>query len=86
MNPTEPLVLKNDVVLVPVTDLAPEVRAKFTFDEGDFTLSRRHGRVPSQIIDSETAGLLGLFRTPRTIVEAVIENSRALGKEPQAWL
>ena len=86
MNITDPFVLRSDVVLVPVTALAPEVRSKFEFDEGDYTVSRRHGRMPSQVIDGETAALLELFRQPRTIVDAVIENSRALSKDPHAWL
>jgi predicted Ser/Thr protein kinase len=86
MNITDPVVLRNDVLLVPVTDLSAEVREKFTFDEGDFAISRVHGRAPSQVIDHETASLLQLFRKPRTIVGAVIENSIALKKDPQAWL
>src|SRR5262249_1317501 len=83
---TDALVLRNDVVLVPATELPDEMRAKFDFEEGDYTISLRHGRDPSQVIDGETASLLQLFRNPRTIVEAVIENSRTLQKDPQLWL
>ena len=86
MNITDPLVLRGDVILVPVTDLAPEVREKIAYDEGDYTLTSRHGRVASQVIDGETAALLELFRTPRTIAEAVLTNSRVLRKDPEAWL
>jgi len=86
MNITDPLVLRNDVVLVPVASLPPEVRAKIDFDEGDYTVSRLHGRMPSQIIDPETASLLEIFREPTTIVDAVIRNSRDLEKDPHAWL
>lgn len=86
MNLTDPLVLRSDVVLMPVADLPAEVRAKFAYDDGDFTLSRRHGRMPSQVIDGETASLLTLFRTPRTLVDAVLVNSRALRKDPESWL
>ncbi|HEY0143430.1 MAG TPA: lanthionine synthetase LanC family protein [Thermoanaerobaculia bacterium] len=86
MNLSDPLVLQRDVVLVPVTELSAELRAKFESDEGDYALSRRHGRMGSQVIDSETAALLQLFREPRTIVDAVIENSRALAKNPEQWL
>lgn len=86
MNITDPLVLRNDVVLVPVAELPPDVRAKIDFDEGDFTVSRLHGRAPSQIIDPETASLLQLFREPTTIVDAVIRNSRQLAKDPEVWL
>lgn len=86
MNITDPLVLRNDVVLMPVSELSSETRAKFESDDGDYTISRRHGRMPSQVIDGETASLLTLFREPRTIVDAVIENSRALEKDPEIWL
>jgi serine/threonine-protein kinase len=86
MNITEPFVLKDDVLLIPCTDLSEEMRERVAFDEGDFTLSRRHGRGFAQVIDGETAALLELFRRPRTIVEAVVENSRASGKDPAIWL
>ncbi|MEO8378050.1 MAG: lanthionine synthetase LanC family protein [Acidobacteriota bacterium] len=86
MNVTEPLVLRNDVVLVPVSELPPDVRAKIDFEEGDYAVSRLHGRMPSQIIDPETASLLKLFREPTTIVDAVIRNSRELSKDPRSWL
>jgi len=86
VNITDPLVLRNDVVLVPAAELPDAMRAKFEFEDGDYTISLRHGRDPSQVIDGETAALLQLFRQPRTIVEAVIENSRALQKDPQSWL
>jgi len=85
MNVTAQLVLRSDVVLVPVADLSEEVRAKFESEEGDYTITRTQGRMTTQVIDSETAALLQLFREPRTIVEAVIENSRALNKDPEAW-
>jgi len=86
MNITEPFVLKDDVLLIPCADLSADVRQRISFDDGDFTLSRRQGRAPSQIIDGETAALLALFREPRTIVAAVIENSRDLGRSAEARL
>jgi serine/threonine-protein kinase len=86
MNITEAFVLKNDVVLIPCAELAEDVRKRISYDEGDFTISRRHARMGSQVIDGETAELLQLFRTPRTIVDAVLENSRLLSKNPEQWL
>ncbi|HYU26426.1 MAG TPA: lanthionine synthetase LanC family protein, partial [Thermoanaerobaculia bacterium] len=83
---TGSFVLKEDIVLIPCAELTDDVRRKLSFEEGDYTLSHRHGRAKSQVIDGQTAALLALFREPRTIVNAVIENSRALGKDPQAWL
>ncbi|HYH09373.1 MAG TPA: lanthionine synthetase LanC family protein [Thermoanaerobaculia bacterium] len=86
MNITESFVLKNDVVLIPCAELRDDVRNRITYEEGDFTVSRTHGRMASQVIDSETAALLKLFATPRTIVDAVLENSRMLQKDPESWL
>ncbi|HUR81636.1 MAG TPA: lanthionine synthetase LanC family protein [Thermoanaerobaculia bacterium] len=86
MNITEPFVLKGDVLLVPVADLSDDVRARIAFEEGDYTLSIRHGRALAQVIDGGTAALLALFREPRTIVDAVIENSRALDRDPEERL
>ncbi|HEX6088512.1 MAG TPA: lanthionine synthetase LanC family protein [Thermoanaerobaculia bacterium] len=86
MNITEPFVLKQSVQLIPCAELSDDLRAKITFEEGDFTLSHRYGRALAQVIDGETAALLALFREPRTIVDAVIENSRLLGRDPEARL
>jgi serine/threonine-protein kinase len=86
VNIAESFVLRRDVVLVPVTELSAEVRAKIEYDDGDYALSRLHGRMTSQIIDGETASLLELFREPTTIVDAVIRNGRVLSKDPQLWL
>lgn len=86
MNITDAFVLKNDVVLIPCAELAADVRERISYEAGDFTISRRHARMGSQVIDGETAELLQLFRTPRTIVDAVLENSRVLSKNPEQWL
>ncbi|HET8775403.1 MAG TPA: phosphotransferase, partial [Thermoanaerobaculia bacterium] len=86
MNFTAELVLRSDVLLVPCEELSDDVRGRISFNAGDYTLSHRHGRTLAQVIDGDTASLLALFRRPRTIVEAVVENSRALGKDPEAWL
>lgn len=86
MNITEPFVLKDDVLLIPCAELSDDMRGRIAFDEGDFTLSRRHGRAMAQVIDSETAALLALFREPRTIADAVFENSRSFSKDPHGLL
>jgi hypothetical protein len=86
MNITAPLQLRSDVMLVPVTQLSAEVRAKIDCEESDFAVSRLHGRMPSQVIDHETASLLQHFRQPISIADAVIRNSRELSKDPRVWL
>jgi serine/threonine protein kinase len=86
MNITDPFILQHDVQLIPCAELEEDVRGRIAYEEGDFTLSRRRGRSLVKVIDGETAALLALFREPRTIAEAVFENSRILGKDPRVWL
>jgi serine/threonine-protein kinase len=86
MNVTEPFVLEPGVLLIPCRDLSEDVRRRISFEEGDFTLSQRYGRTLAQVIDGGTAALLALFREPRTIVDAIVENSRALGADAAARL
>src|ERR1044071_801620 len=81
---TKPLVLQEDVVLIPCAELDPKLRSRIAFDDGDFTLAHRRRGVRSEGIDGGTAALLTLFREPRTIVSAVIENSRTTGADPRA--
>ena len=83
---TDPLVLSPDLILVPVADLPEEVRARFEHDEGDIALTHPRSRTPSRVLDARSAELLEEFRTPRTIVEAVIRFSRAREADPEATL
>ncbi len=75
---TDPLVLPEDVILLPVAELPEQVRARFTYDEGDYAITRPRSRVPSKIIDDQTANLISRFREPTTIVQAVFDYSRSV--------
>jgi hypothetical protein len=83
---TDPLVLPADVLLVPVTDLSEEVRRQFPHGEGDYAISRPRSRSTSRVLDAGAAALLDEFRSPRTVVEAVIRYSRAHEEDPEAVL
>lgn len=83
---TDPLVLPEDVVLVPVAELPEDVRRRLDCDEGDFALTRPRLRVPSRIVDPDSARLLAEFRSPTTVAEAVIRYSRETGSDPEATL
>jgi serine/threonine-protein kinase len=86
MNLDEPFTLGSDVLLIPCAEISDDVRARVSFEDGDFTLSRRYGRILVQVIDGETAALLERFREPRTILDAILENCRAFGNDPEALL
>lgn len=83
---TSPLVLPNDVVLVPVRQLAAQVRQQMTYDEEDFAITRPRSRTPSKIVDPDTASLLQEFRTPQTVAEAILRYSRAVQADPEEIL
>lgn len=83
---TDPLVLPPDVLLVPVAELPESVRRQLTWDEGDFAVTRPRSRTSSRIVDAGAAELISLFRSPVTIVEAVIAFSRARSLDPETTL
>ena len=83
---TDPLVLPEDVVLVPVAELPEDVRGKLGCEEGDYAITRPRLRVPSRILDPDSARLLAEFRSPTTVAEAVIRYSRERGTDPEATL
>jgi serine/threonine protein kinase len=72
MTITEPMILPPDVQLVPVEELPEELRAKFEHRPGDHALTRPRSRAPSTIVDRDTARLLGAFRKPTRIIDAII--------------
>ncbi len=76
------LVLGSDVVLVPVTELPEDTRSQIECEAGDFAVSRPQARAGSKIVDAGAASLLGRFRVPRTVSEAVILFSREHALEP----
>ncbi len=72
MTIAEPMLLPSDVELTPVEDLPEEIRAQLTFRPGDHAVTRPRARSASSIVDANTARLLGSFRTPTRIVDAVL--------------
>jgi len=83
---TDPIVLSPGALLVPVVDLPDDVRSRFAHAEGDFALTHPRLRAPSRILDARSAELLERFRSPRTIVEAVLDYSRLQGSDPETTL
>ena len=83
---TDPLVLPADVLIVPVEQLPATVRDQLAPEAGEFAVTRPRARTPSRIIDADAAALLEEFRSPRTIVEAVIRYSQGRQADPEATL
>lgn len=83
---TAPMVLPEDVVLVPVNELPAQIREQMQADETDYAVTRRGSRTPSRVVDAQSAELLREFRESRTIVEAVIRYCRAHKLDPERTL
>ena len=73
-----PMVLPEDVQIVPVSELPPQIRAQVAGEDGDFALTRPMSRTPSKVIDANAAALLRRFRQPTTIVDAILAYSREI--------
>jgi hypothetical protein len=86
MTVLEPLILPADVEIVPIDELPPGLRKQIDYTAGDFSITRPRTRTTSSIVDAKTASLLERFRTPATIVDAVIAYSVATGVDPRATL
>src|SRR5918911_3749371 len=83
---TDPLILPADVLVIPIEDLPAQVRAQVEAEDGDYAITRPRSRTPSRIVDSDAAALLKEFRTPKTIIEAVISYSQAKQTDPEQML
>ncbi len=80
------LVLPPDVQIVPVSQLPPEVRSRIDAGEQDFTITRQRARLPSSVLDGDSAELLEGFRAPTRIVDAVLSYAARRGQDPEAML
>lgn len=83
---TDPLILPPDVLLLPVAELPDELRGQLRCEEGDYAVTRPRSRTPSRVVDAQAAALIGEFKSPRTIVEAVLRYSRAREIDPERTL
>ena len=82
----DPFVLPADVIITPLAQLAPELREQIGHQAGDCAVTRPRSRTPSSIVDARTASLLEKFRSPTTIVDAVIAFGAAEGVDPRDLL
>ncbi len=69
-------IIPDDVVIMSVAELDPKLRARIGCEDNEFAVARRHARANSIVIDANAARLLGQFRRPNTIVQAIVDYSR----------
>ena len=86
MSITGQLVLPEDVLVFPVSELAPEMRARVTSGPEDFVVTRPNARHPSKVVAPDAAALIKGFRAPTTIVDAVIAFTSGRDLDPRKVL
>ncbi|HKO53267.1 MAG TPA: lanthionine synthetase LanC family protein [Polyangiaceae bacterium] len=80
------LTLPEDVLLIPVHELAPGLRASFEHADDDVAVTRPGARTPSRLVGASGASLLREFRTPSRIIDAILRFSRGAGVDPEVAL
>jgi len=85
MSLTADLVLPEDVLLIPVADLDAGLRDELGDPDG-YALTRPRGRATSSLVGPEVAELLNEFRSPTTVVAAVLRYSSRHGLDPRVTL
>ena len=86
MSITGQFVLPEDVLVFPVSELAPEMRARVTSGPEDFVVTRPNARHPSKVVAPDAAALIKGFRAPTTIVDAVIAFTSGRDLDPRKVL
>jgi len=86
MNATEPLVLPADLLFLPATALDADTQARLGASETDRVLSRTRVRVGSMVIDAPACAFVEEFRSPTTVVDAVLRHAARTGEDPEAVL
>jgi serine/threonine-protein kinase len=87
VKPEDKLLLAAGTLIIPRVDLPKSVRDQLGDNEQDqFALTKAHSRSSSTMIDTALANLLGEFRSPSTVVEAIIRYSHRLGLDPDSAL
>lgn len=86
MSMNDSLLLPEDVLVFPVSELASEVQTQATLDPDGFVVTRPNARETSTVVDQNGAALIESFREARTVVDAVIAFSGPRGLDPRKVL
>jgi hypothetical protein len=71
MGPSDRLVLPEEVLVFPVADLPPPVRAAIGCDPDDYAVTRERSRRTTRVVDRSAAELIEEFRRPSGAAEAI---------------
>jgi hypothetical protein len=80
------LVLPRDLIISAPSSLSAETQARLGATAEERIVTRPHSRARSLVIDADGAAFLEQFRSPSTVVEAVLRHAEASGEPPEAIL
>src|SRR4051812_25076572 len=83
MDPSDRLVLPEEVLVFPVADLPPPVRAAIGCDPGDYAVTRERSRRTTRVVDRVAADLIEEFRRPSSAPDAIFRFIQRAGLETQ---
>ncbi len=86
MKTTEALVLHDEVIVFPIAELDPSVRAAIEADPEEYGVTKRNSRRTTRLVDRAAADLLEEFRSPTSVPEAIERFSRRAGIAPRQVL
>lgn len=79
-------VLRNDILIQPVSDLPDELATRLVYDATDFIISTRSGRSTSKLISKEIAEFLEQFKKPIRLVVGVYRFVKDKNIDPNQFL
>lgn len=80
------LVLPRDLIISFPSSLSTETQVRLNATAEERVVTRPHSRARSLVIDADAAVFLEQFRSPSTVVEAVLRHAEASGEPPEAIL
>jgi serine/threonine-protein kinase len=86
MKAIDRLVLATDLAIAPADSFAPEVRERLGAKDSDRVITRPHSRARSLVVDARAAAFVERFRSPSTVIEAVLLHAAENGDDPAQLL
>jgi eukaryotic-like serine/threonine-protein kinase len=83
MNITGFFLLPEDVIIVPITELSPVTQIGLDAKFNDYVITKLRSRKTSCVIEADAARLVEYFRTPRTIIDAVLNYATDCYADPR---
>jgi len=80
------LVLPPDLLFLPAESLEPDVRVRLGATDTDRVLTRARVRSFSIVLDDAATNFVEQFRSPTTVVDAVLRHAQQTGGDPEAVL